>query len=171
MHGTREDLYERDFYAWTRREAGALRRLAAARPSLDLDLAHIAEEIAGLGKEQLNALRSWTVRILEHLLLLEHSPATEPRRHWTREVINFRAEIAARLTRTLRADLARRLPPSTIRRAGSSSPSWSGSAKARQRRGCRRRAPIRGNKLLETAGQMNIKLLEDLPSVIGLLIR
>jgi hypothetical protein len=63
-----------------------------------------------LGQEQRNALRSWTVRILEHLLLLEHSPAREPRRHWTREVINFRAEIAARLTRTLRADLARRLP-------------------------------------------------------------
>ncbi len=110
MHGTHEDLYERDFYAWTRREAGALRRWAATRPNLDLDLARIAEEIEGLGKEQRNALRSWTVRILEHLLLLEHSPATEPRRHWTREVLNFRADVAARVTRTLRADLARRLP-------------------------------------------------------------
>ena len=110
MHASREDLYERDFYAWTRRQAGALRRWAATRPNLDLDLAHIAEEIADLGKEQRNALRSWTVRILEHLLLLQHAPAAEPRRHWTREVINFRAEIAARLTPTLRADLARRLP-------------------------------------------------------------
>jgi hypothetical protein len=110
MHASREDLYERDFYAWTRRQASELRRWAATRPNLDLDLAHIAEEIAGLGREQRNALRSWTVRILEHLLLLQHSQATEPRRHWTREVINFRAEIAARLTRTLRADLARRLP-------------------------------------------------------------
>ena len=109
MHGTHEDLYERDFCAWTRREAGALRRWAATRPNLDLDLARIAEEIAGLGKEQRNALRSWTVRILEQLLLLEHSPATEPRRHWTREVLDFRAEVAARVTRTLRADLARRL--------------------------------------------------------------
>lgn len=110
MHAAREDLYERDFYAWTRRQAGELRRWAATRPNLDLDLARIAEEIADLGKEQRNAVRSWTVRIIEHLLLLQHSPATEPRRHWTREVINFRAEIAARLTPTLRADLARRLP-------------------------------------------------------------
>ncbi|MFL5334360.1 MAG: DUF29 domain-containing protein [Geminicoccaceae bacterium] len=110
MQETREDLYEQDFYAWTRREAGALRRWAATRPNLDLDLAHIAEEIADLGNEQRNALRGWTMRILEYLLLLQHAPATEPRRHWTREVINFRAEIAACLTRTLRADLARRLP-------------------------------------------------------------
>lgn len=110
MDGTSEDLYERDFYAWTRRQASELRRWAATGPNLDLDLAHIAEEIEGLGKEQRNALRSWAVRIIEHLLLLEHSPASEPRRHRTRDVINFRAEIAARLTRTLRADLARRLP-------------------------------------------------------------
>lgn len=110
MRDTGEQLYETDFYAWTRRQADALRRWAAMRPNQDLDLAHIAEEIADLGKEQRNAVRSWTVRILEHLLLLEHAAAGEPRRHWTREVINFRAEIAARLTRTLRADLARRLP-------------------------------------------------------------
>jgi Domain of unknown function DUF29 len=108
MHASREDLCERDFYAWTRRQAGALRRWAAARPNLDL--VHIAEEIADLGREQRNALRSWTVRILEHLLLLQHSPAAEPRRHWTREVINFRTDIAARLSPTLHADLARRLP-------------------------------------------------------------
>lgn len=105
-----EDLYEQDFYAWTRHQAKELRRWAAARPNLDLDLAHVAEEIADLGKEQRNALRSWTARIIEHLLLLEHSLATEPRRHWTREVTGFRTEVAARLTPTLRADLARRLP-------------------------------------------------------------
>lgn len=105
-----EQLYEEDFYAWTRQQAAALRRWRSSRPNVDLDLAHIAEEIADLGKEQRNALRSWTMRIIEHLLLLEHSPATEPRRHWTREVIQFRREIATRLTKTLRADLARRLP-------------------------------------------------------------
>ena len=140
MHGTHEDLYERDFYAWTRREAVALRRWAATRPDLDLDLARIAEEIAGLGKEQRNALRSWTVRILEHLLLLEHSPATEPRRHWTREVLNFRAEIAARVTRTLRADLARRLPALYDQARRQLVTGWSGSTRARPQRGCRRRA-------------------------------
>ena len=104
-----EQLYEEDFYAWTRHQAAALRRWQSSRPNLDLDLAHIAEEIADLGKEQQGSLRSWTMRIIEHLLL-EHSPATEPRRHWAREVSGFRTEINTRLTKTLRADLARRLP-------------------------------------------------------------
>jgi hypothetical protein len=104
------DLYERDFYAWTQRQAKELRRWAASRSNLELDLRHIAEEIADLGKEQRNALRSWTAQIIEHLLMLEHSPAQEPRRHWTREVIQFRAEVARRLTATLRGDLSRQMP-------------------------------------------------------------
>jgi len=104
------DLYETDFYAWTQRQARELRRFARSRPNLPLDLEYIAEEIADLGKEQRNDLRSWTTRIIEHLLLLEHSPADEPRRGWTREIINFRREIASRLTPTLRRDLVRQLP-------------------------------------------------------------
>lgn len=110
MHGNSTELYERDFYAWTRQQAKELRRWATIRPDLDLDLPHLAEEIRDLGKEQRNALRSWTVRIIEHLLLLAHSPATEPRRHWAREIAGFRVEIEARITPTLRQDLARQRP-------------------------------------------------------------
>jgi hypothetical protein len=104
------DLYEDDFYAWTQRQARELRRFAATRPNLPLDLSHLAEEIADLGKEQRNSLRRWTTRIIEHLLLLGHSTATEPRPHWVREIIDFRGEIEDRLTGTLRPDLARQLP-------------------------------------------------------------
>ena len=104
------DLYERDFYAWTQAQARELRRFAATRPNIPLDLPHLAEEIADLGKDRRDGLRSWATRIIEHLLLLEYSPATEPRRHWTREIINFRNDIDDRLTKTLRADLRRRLP-------------------------------------------------------------
>ena len=63
------DLYEAEFFAWTQTQAREIRRFARTRPNLPLDLAQLAEEIAGLGKEQRNALRSWPVRILEHLLL------------------------------------------------------------------------------------------------------
>jgi hypothetical protein len=52
--------------------------LARTRPHLPLDLSHLAEEIADLGKEQRHALRSWTIRIIERLLLLDRSPAEEP---------------------------------------------------------------------------------------------
>ena len=80
--GPAAELYEDDFYAWTQLQAKELRRLARARPNLPLDLAHIAEEIADLGAEQKRRLRSWTRRILEHLLLLTYSPSQEPRRGW-----------------------------------------------------------------------------------------
>jgi hypothetical protein len=103
-------LYEEDFYAWTQLQARALRRLADSRPNLPLDLAHLTEEIRDLGKEQRNALRSWTTRIIEHLLLLQHSSASEPRRGWIGEIVDFRSEIEERLTPTLRRDLQRQLP-------------------------------------------------------------
>lgn len=104
-----QDLYEDDFFAWTQAQAREIRRFARTRPNLPLDLAHIAEEIADLGKEQRNALHSWTARILEHLLLLEHSPAKEPRRGWIAEIINYRREIERRLAPTLQRDLTRQL--------------------------------------------------------------
>jgi hypothetical protein len=90
---TAEELYERDFYAWTQHQARALRRLAATRPNPPLDLAHLTEEISDLGKEQQGALRGWTVRIIEHLLLLQHSTAPDLRRGWSSEIIDFRREM------------------------------------------------------------------------------
>jgi Domain of unknown function DUF29 len=105
-----KELYEADFFAWTRLQARELRRLARMRPNAALDCAHLAGEIADLGKEQRNALRSWVTRILEHLLLLEHVPAEKPRRGWIDEIIDFRDEIEQRLTVTLRRDLQRQLP-------------------------------------------------------------
>jgi hypothetical protein len=105
-----ESLYEEDFYAWTQVQARALRRLADSRPNLPLDLAHLTEEIRDLGKEQRNALRSWTTRIIERLLLLRYSSAAEPRHGWIGEIVDFRSEIEGRLTPTLRRDLQRQLP-------------------------------------------------------------
>jgi Domain of unknown function DUF29 len=103
------ELYEDDFYAWTQLQAKELRRFARTRPNLPLDLRHIAEEIADLGTERRNAVRSWTARVIEHLLLLEHSPAKEPRRGWINEVVTLRRDIERRLTPVLRRDLRRHL--------------------------------------------------------------
>ena len=102
-----ERLYEDDFYAWTRLQAKELRRFARLRPNLPLDLAHIAEEVADLGAEQRKRLRSRTRRIIEHQLLLDHSPARDPRRGWINEVVTFRREIDDHLSATLRRDLKR----------------------------------------------------------------
>ncbi|HET6467999.1 MAG TPA: DUF29 domain-containing protein [Geminicoccaceae bacterium] len=105
-----ESLYEQDFFAWTQSQAKELRRFARTRPNVPLDLAHIAEEIADLGKAEKNAVLSYAERIIEHLLLLEHSPAQEPRRHWAREIRAFRREVERHLTASLRRELRRRLP-------------------------------------------------------------
>ena len=104
------ELYEDDFYAWTQLQAKELRRFARTRPNLPLDLPHIAEEIADLGKTLRASMRSWARHIIEHLLLLEYSPAQEPRRGWTAEIVNLRSEIEDRLTPVLHRDLRRRLP-------------------------------------------------------------
>ena len=103
-------LYDRDFFAWTQFQARELQRFARTRPTLPLDLEHLAEEVRDLGKEQRSALRSWVRRIIEHRLLLDHSPATEPRQAWETEIENFRSEIELRLSATLKRDLERRLP-------------------------------------------------------------
>jgi hypothetical protein len=79
---TPSQLYEADFYAWTRQQATELRRFAKTRPNLPLDLEHIAEEIQDLGKSEHDSVYSLARQVMQHLLLVEHSPATEQRRHW-----------------------------------------------------------------------------------------
>jgi uncharacterized protein DUF29 len=53
-----ERLYQEDFYAWTRDQAKALRRLAETRPNLELDFPHLIEEVADLGISQRDAVRN-----------------------------------------------------------------------------------------------------------------
>ncbi len=53
-------LYDEDFFAWTQLQTKELRRFSRSRPNLTLDIRHIAEEIADLGKERRDSLRTWT---------------------------------------------------------------------------------------------------------------
>ncbi len=104
-----EVLYERDFYAWTQRQAKELRRLARTRPNLPLDLKHIAEEIRDLGKSERDTVFSLAQRIIEHFLLMQCSPATGQRRHWADEIDEFRDQIERKLSPTIRRQLKRQL--------------------------------------------------------------
>ncbi|MGH6897275.1 MAG: DUF29 domain-containing protein [Geminicoccaceae bacterium] len=105
-----EQLYEDDFYAWTRDQAKALRRLAATRPNVELDFEHLIEEVADLGVSQRDAVRSQVRRIIEHCLKLEYSPARGPRVGWYEAIIHARTEIEDKITPTIRRGLPRRLP-------------------------------------------------------------
>lgn len=110
MARTAAELYEEDFYAWTQAQAQALRRLAAERWNGPLDLEHLAEEVEDLGREQRNAVLSQLRRIIEHRLKLAYSPAREPRSGWLNSIDDALAEIALRLTRTIRREAEAELP-------------------------------------------------------------
>jgi hypothetical protein len=100
-----EQLYESDHYAWTQAQAKELRRFARTRPNVPLDLAHIAEEIEDLGMSERSAVFSLVRLIIQHFLLVAHSPAPEQRRHWLDEVDEFRSQIEDKLTPTIRRDV------------------------------------------------------------------
>jgi hypothetical protein len=102
-------LYDADFYAWTRQQAMELRRFAKARPNVPLDLEHLAEEIRDLAKSGRDTAYSLTRQIIQHLLLIEHSPAIQQRPHWMDEVNEFRAQMRPKLSATIRRHLRRDL--------------------------------------------------------------
>lgn len=107
-HGPPGGLYERDFFAWTEEQAGALRRLrddhargdaVAVRDALAaLDFENLAEELDSLGRSERAELRRRLTTALEHLLKLRFSPAAEPRAGWQSTVRRTRRD-AARLLR------------------------------------------------------------------------
>lgn len=99
------DLYEDDFYAWTKVQAKALRLLAAERRNDTIDAERLAEDVADLGKEQRNACRSQVRTIIEQLLKFQLSPNPEPRAGWERSILLAQAALDDRLTRTLERDL------------------------------------------------------------------
>jgi hypothetical protein len=71
-----DDLYDRDFYVWTREQAQALRARRAGANDLDWD--RLAEEIEDVGSEQ---ARTATLR------LGGATSGVDPTRRWTWEQI------------------------------------------------------------------------------------
>jgi hypothetical protein len=105
-----DDLYESDFYAWTRAQAGALRGLAEAGWNGPLDLAHLAEEVEDLGSERRDAVMRQVQHLIEHLLKLEYSGHGNPRRQWLISVNSARGEIERRMTATIHLAVEEELP-------------------------------------------------------------
>ena len=102
----RSSLYETDFYAWTKEQAALLR----AQRFGDLDLEHVIEEIEDLGTSLHWSARSRVRTIIEHLLKLQYSPASEPRPGWYDTILVQRDDLLDELTVTLRRLLEAELP-------------------------------------------------------------
>jgi Domain of unknown function DUF29 len=79
-------LYEHDFAAWAQQQAEALRTAAHGGSNQLLDWENLAEEIESLGTSQRSALAGYIMRIIQHLVKLEYSPAVEPRNGWRRTI-------------------------------------------------------------------------------------
>ncbi len=86
-------LYDRDFWAWTQEQAGALKR----RDLGSIDWDNLIEEVASLGREQKSAWKSYCANVISHLLKIENSSAEGSIDHWRKEVLDWRDEMHHRL--------------------------------------------------------------------------
>lgn len=113
------NLYDRDFAAWSTQQADALRAGAGAGSNQAIDWRNLAEEIEGLGISQRSALGSQIRRIIQHLLKLEHSGASAPRRGWEDSIVDARTEIEDLLERSpsLAQEVGREIVKQTKRSA------------------------------------------------------
>lgn len=82
--------YDEDVYLWSVEQAAALRQAAASGTNLPVDWENVAEEIESVGRSELRALESALTRVIEHLLKLEWSPASDPRAGWGDSVSEHR---------------------------------------------------------------------------------
>ncbi|HRJ59810.1 MAG TPA: DUF29 domain-containing protein [Azospirillaceae bacterium] len=101
--------YEGDFYAWTIQQAAAIRRVAELRPNEEVDWENVAEEIESLGRNELDTVYSHLETIIEHLLKLAYSPASDPRADRRVTVMKARGQLARKLTGSLRPKLREEL--------------------------------------------------------------
>ena len=110
-------LYETDTVAWSEHQSAALRAAARGGSNQTLDWENLAEEIEDLGRSQRLALRSQIMRIIQHLVKLEHSPSVEPRNGWRRTIRLARLQAERRVAEnpSLRPELGRFIADETRR--------------------------------------------------------
>lgn len=92
------DLHETDVVAWSERQSALLRRVAAGEQVNEhIDWANIIDEVETVGRSERAALQSHIAVVIEHLIKLQASPATEPRNGWKESVLRARSVIEANL--------------------------------------------------------------------------
>jgi len=110
-------LYDQDLVLWSEAQARALRAAANAGWNAPIDWDNVAEEIESLGRSERHALASHIAVVIEHLLKLQASPATEPVRGWRDTIRRARGDIERKLeeSRSLRLEVARLIARETPR--------------------------------------------------------
>ena len=88
--------YDKDFSAWSiehQCSLAAARETARGGTNQTLDWENIAEEIEDLSRRERQGLASRISTIIEHLVKLAHSSATDPRNGWRHAIRRSRLEI------------------------------------------------------------------------------
>jgi hypothetical protein len=100
------ELYDTDFYVWSEVQAELLRK----RQFDALDIENLIEEVEDLGGALKRSVLNNASVIIEHLLKLQFSPATEPRAGWVDSVLEHRRRLEFDLTPRLLSILEDELP-------------------------------------------------------------
>ncbi len=101
--------YDDDFFAWTREQAAALRKIPKAAVGPFIDIEHVAGEIEDLGKRDLREVTSFLARLFEHLIKIDACRGSADVPHWYAETLVFQSSAAASFSASMRQsiDLAR----------------------------------------------------------------
>jgi hypothetical protein len=86
----KNELYETDFYAWTREQA----RLLRERRWADLDLENLVDEVASVGGSEKREIRSRMEVLLAHLLKWKYQPGRRGP-SWRKTIREQRRQLAA----------------------------------------------------------------------------
>ncbi len=97
-----DDLYHRDFVAWSAAQAERLRRLAAGERVNDLDWANLIEEVEDLGRSEVRAVESLLLQALTHGMKLAAWPEDPAAGHWRSEIRGFLVGARRRFTPSMR---------------------------------------------------------------------
>ncbi|MGK7932689.1 MAG: DUF29 domain-containing protein [Microcystaceae cyanobacterium] len=86
---TVKTLYDQDFALWIEETVKQLK----AGDFSQIDLENLVEEVESLGKSQRRAVRSYLLRLLEHLLKRRYVLMSDCYRGWEIEIRNFRQRL------------------------------------------------------------------------------
>ncbi len=86
-------LYDRDFALWIEETVKHLKEGNYSQ----IDLENLIEEVESLGKSQRKAVKSYLIRLLEHLLKRRYVMMSDCYRGWEIEIINFRQRLLLEL--------------------------------------------------------------------------
>lgn len=101
-----KSLYDEDFYVWAEAQAQLLRE----RRFNALDLENLIEEVEGLARSEKKEVLNNASVVMERLLKLQFSPASDPRAGWIDSVLEHRDRLELELTPGLRQVLQDELP-------------------------------------------------------------